>query len=326
MSSVSAYSVVGHELFDLTRRLGQLDWFSFWLCSNDGPITEFELHLDKEGFSRIELAYVQSCISEPFLIYSLYAKSKWLSGGPKILRPDEVQCTALQNVDLTIGFEEYKQPFPTVLIELPDTFRRSLSAQIGLAVPRFVLLCHCTENGFIIAIEIGDPDGEERAAILPPCWPSLQAGLDHLLSETGGPCGKRVRVLASIAMNFGLLLTHYGAKNLGPLDPKAHQIQLQNSKRKKGQRSERAKRLLQGTLEQIDFAQHVILSRSSSTPTRANGKSSCKKPHWRRGHYRRQLVGAGRSASKLLFIKPIFINAGMYSGDLSDTSYILQLQ
>jgi hypothetical protein len=46
-----------------------------------------------------------------------------------------------------------------------------------------------------------------------------------------------------------------------------------------------------------------------------------KRPHWRRGHFRRQPCGHGRSQCRLVFVRPCFINAGHFHGDLADTSY-----
>lgn len=43
-------------------------------------------------------------------------------------------------------------------------------------------------------------------------------------------------------------------------------------------------------------------------PTDGTGTSKC--PHWRKGHWRRQPVGPGRSERKLVWVKPSFIGKG----------------
>ena len=45
-----------------------------------------------------------------------------------------------------------------------------------------------------------------------------------------------------------------------------------------------------------------------------------KKPHWRRGHWRQQAVGQGRTQRELTWIRPMLINARQFKGDLKDTT------
>lgn len=50
-------------------------------------------------------------------------------------------------------------------------------------------------------------------------------------------------------------------------------------------------------------------------------EGALKSPHWRRGHFRKARVGTGRTKTRLVFVRPSFINAGYFHGDLSDTQY-----
>ncbi len=130
--------------------------------------------------------------------------------------------------------------------------------------------------------------------------------------------------MTTVGINFGLLLTQYGVKRTGPLNPKAFAKQSQNAKWCKGRKAERARKLLANVIEGIDFAQDVILYDRVGQSVSECGDGAAKKPHWRRGHYRRQCVGKGRTMSKLVFIKPMFIGADSFEGDLADTSYSIQ--
>ena len=55
-----------------------------------------------------------------------YGMSKALASGPKVLRPTYEQCVALANCEANLSFAEfYEQPYPVVIIDLPQQWRQS---------------------------------------------------------------------------------------------------------------------------------------------------------------------------------------------------------
>jgi hypothetical protein len=46
------------------------------------------------------------------------------------------------------------------------------------------------------------------------------------------------------------------------------------------------------------------------------------KPHWRKGFYKMQPFGLGRSQRRLIFIKPVLVNRHLFSGQLQDTKTV----
>ena len=75
-------------------------------------------------------------------------------------------------------------------------------------------------------------------------------------------------------------------------------------------------------MHRIDFEQDVVFYKfvKPQTPS-PDAEGSMKRPHWRRGHFRRQLCGAGRAERRLVFVRPCFINADHFHGDKADTEY-----
>ena len=51
-----------------------------------------------------------------------YTMSKMLANGPKVFTFDALTCEALENFDLNVSSEDYQQPFPSVVIELPKDY------------------------------------------------------------------------------------------------------------------------------------------------------------------------------------------------------------
>ena len=49
-------------------------------------------------------------------LIELFVISKALADGPKMICPPEDLCEALENVSVDIPFEDYRQPFPVVIV------------------------------------------------------------------------------------------------------------------------------------------------------------------------------------------------------------------
>ena len=120
------------------------------------------------------------------------------------------------------------------------------------------------------------------------------------------------------------LMTYYGVRDLGPVDPQSHEKHVRNAGRKNRAKADRAKHLLDAEINLIEFEQDVVVyDRSEAQRSDSEGDGSARRTHWRRGHFRRQVCGHARSARKLIFIKPIFVNAHRFQGDVADTEYRL---
>jgi hypothetical protein len=89
----------------------------------------------------------------------------------------------------------------------------------------------------------------------------------------------------------------------------------------------RAKALLDAEINLVEFEQDVVLYDRRQEPGSGNGgDGGLRRPHWRRGHFRRQSFGQARSERKLIFIRPVLVNAAHFQGDIADTQYRIRAE
>jgi hypothetical protein len=121
-----------------------------------------------------------------------------------------------------------------------------------------------------------------------------------------------------------LLATAYGVRCLGPANP-SHSERLKRHaklacKRGRGQQ-ERAEMEVRMTPVRYSFAQEVTLYQNE----RATGRHGAGEggwtvsPHWRRGHWRWQPCGVGRSGRRRVAIPSVLVNGHLFLGTLADT-------
>ena len=87
------------------------------------------------------------------------ALSRSVAGGPKVFQPTNEDCEALENTACTMAFEDYKQPYPVVIIEFPAEYRKHL-AEVGKLkkAPSHVIVHHEPSQGFITINAFFDRD------------------------------------------------------------------------------------------------------------------------------------------------------------------------
>ena len=65
-----------------------------------------------------------------------YVMSRMLAEGPKVFAFDALTCEALENFDLSVSTADYLQPFPSVVIELPQDYTRKRVVPFEEGKPR----------------------------------------------------------------------------------------------------------------------------------------------------------------------------------------------
>jgi hypothetical protein len=131
--------------------------------------------------------------------------------------------------------------------------------------------------------------------------------------------------LSKLALNVCLMATAYGVKCLGPANP-AHHERLKRYAmlaRKRGrEQQEKAEMEVRMTLVRYAFAQEVTLYQKEagevwSEESGAGGWTVS--PHWRRGHWRWQVCGPGRSERWRVAIPSVLVNGHLFVGSPADT-------
>jgi hypothetical protein len=233
-----------------------------------------------------------------------YVMSRMLAEGPKMFAFDVLTCEALENFDLSVSTADYLQPFPSVVIELPEDYtrRRVVPFEEGRHAPDFLVARHDPEAGCVLAtMHLTSHQVMTRLLKLDPAWTleeMWQKGArawdarDSLgMTPEGTALGS---ALSKLALNVCLMATAYGVPCLGPAHP-AHYERLKKyarlcRKRGRGpERQEKADLDVRLMPVRYAFAQQVRAGwgncgpgvsrggscRSSSSPSRSSRTAAC---------------------------------------------------
>lgn len=265
--------------------------------------------------------------------------SKALAGGPKIFRPTPEQCEALQHAEARYSFSDYRQPFPVIILEIPDGYKQMLKAKYGIEEsPEYVLVNHDDINKFITVsafysrtniITHITPDRKD--------YPTIEDALEQNRHRRGNSSNlsasefDAAENVQRLGFNFAMMMSLYTVKVSGPLDPsKYKQWQREaNSRRGNGEFTNAAMNAQKNLAaavsliqfdqqvsfydeieERIEIAQGVDIEKLHKSP----------RSHWRRGHFAMQPCGVGRKERKMIFRKPLLVRAQYFLGDMKDAA------
>lgn len=254
-----------------------------------------------------------------------YTMSKMLSEGPKVFSFDALTCEALENFDLNVSCADYSQPFSSVVIELPKNYteRRVVPFDRGTHAPDFAVVHH-DPKGQVVMLIIRMSSHQVLTRLLKlDLAPTLEEVWDMAKRSWGPEDSLQMTPeenalgtsLCKLALNVCLLGTTYGVRCLGPDNP-SHHRRLQHFAqvaRKKGR-----DRVAQADIDLLTlpmrytFAEDVVLYHREAVSSEADGKGGwTMTPHWRRGHYRLQPCGPGRSDRRRIAIPSVLVNGHM---------------
>lgn len=258
----------------------------------------------------------------PTVVTSLMAESHVNAMGPKIFRPTREQLIAMARTEPRVSFNQYRQPFPSMVIEYPPEGHHGGFWTIVLQTPYSIICCTVNADGQYLNL-ILSPHKEDDLIC------NTMDAATNCLNEDSLPFEDGERgtsfVCARTAINACLLLTMYGSKRLG-VDNPSHEERLkrylEKAKRGKGKGDvERAQRDLNQLPVIYGFAQEVDLTRREKMVFPDDSEPTGRRlhPHWRSGHIRTQHYGTKHSESKLIYIAPVMVNAHLMLGRPADT-------
>lgn len=240
----------------------------------------------------------------------LIALTNAIKDGPKLITPSFEQCLALEQIEIRIPYSEYEQPYPSVLVEFPYKYYESIKERGKLKIaPKGAVCYHNSELEVIIITLLFHVPGYSDITTYMNSNPKIETIEDEfqILNPTDVEAEMSVilKQIYRLLMNLNLLLVSEGHKQLGYVNPKI-------AKKEKDPR----RRLIH-----VGFEQNIKLyNRAKMESGNNGGEHASPKPHWRRGFYRRQHYGPGNSLVKRVFIKPVFVCADDFTGDLGDTT------
>lgn len=260
-----------------------------------------------------------------------------LKDGLKVFRPTDAECEVLEQVDPRFPIADYRQPYEGYVIELPADYRDSrdvenvgaLTAEPRRHRPLAVLVAEYPLSGRLAVCSLFS-SGQLLSTLIPTSQPddlvcdAIERARGRALDGFAAlsPVESEVqRKLCNLAVCTSAILTNCGYKVVDP-NP-AHRARLEGYVTKATKRGDPvdgralAVKLLPRVMT-ID--QDVLLVKRPPADRIAGGEEARHvRPHWRRGHMRRQPYGEGGQQRKLVFIKPVLVNEGSFVGKKSDT-------
>lgn len=224
--------------------------------------------------------------------FSMHSTSLWMLDGPKIFRPTARQCEAMEQIEVNLALGDYAQPYPALLVELPDD---------GRYAPFENVLCHRSEKMLVCVLKSEGWKNDITTTIAID-GRDIEVSLnsyDEDCVEHSVVANKVLRV----AINSCLALVNYGNrkellfKKQGESDRRLAQ--------EKGERGEKARERLKLAIRLVSFAQDVHLHETESRDRvqseggdAGSGGQVCGQPIW---HICR-VQGVRNRLGRLLFL------------------------
>jgi hypothetical protein len=312
--------------------LGRFDWLELIVLPerHSGSRVRWEVFRGKPGWDQNPMLERVLTIAERNGVLPLVwldALAAALAGGPKLFRPTEEQFEVMEQVELRLPFDAYRQPFPAVTVQVPPGARARIERLTGKPAgwaPAWVLVRHRPRVGESPAALFTGArmDGMDQTDFFHERheFPFIEGGIRARYLRPGDEEAPFVAMEAvtRASLNLMLMLAHWGHKGGGPLDPEAYA---------KHRRKPQLERLRHGDFLTVNMVQDVLLRAAPAAaevgePGEPTGREL--RPHWRRGHWRHQRFGPGGAAVRLQFIEPVLIRADRAVGELAASSYAIR--
>ncbi len=336
------------------RWLGQHKWIEVRTTANaDRPfeigtnaVYDLPTGLEREVAAVIALASASFEINggRAFLfLQGLKVLTEGLATGIKVLRPTAEQCLAMEHVELSLSYADYRQPFPAMFIEIPHKYRQHVKTAHGedCHLPQYVGTWH-SDGATIIqglrATLFDDPFYMAYSYVLQPegestietafhrCLARMMENERAYVAEHGGgnpEADIRANELCvRLALNMNLMMTNSKCLDAGFAYPK-----WEKKLRKLVDRRQRPEdqAMLDAQPHLMAFEQNTVWHTEQSEPAEpGDGTGTARRTHWRRGHWRMQHYGEQNSKVRPTFIRPCLINGKMFDGSPSDTTVVYQ--
>lgn len=317
-------AIAPRRMHNYLKWLGKQDWFD--IEAHDGLRTAFKIDwgiLDnapseyKPFINSLHNTPKDKAMAFPFT----YAMGNAMAFGPKVFVPTVEQFDAMTKVDINIPIRDFRSPYPTLVIKIPEESSKALAKQFNWQgkMPEWSLISH--KKTFIFVLQTFDLDVhyafQER-----PQFPTIEDALHTFVtknqtwSDTTDFADQEMGLLISRAViNTCLMLTHYGYRDGGPLYPDQWRAHRENPK---------LAHLKSADFRAVELTQNVTIRETRYIPLNSGSPTGYEvKPHWRRGHWRRQagfleIIEKGGSP-KLSFVRPCFVRPDRVIGDIGDS-------
>lgn len=275
------------------------------------------------------------------------ALSKSLAGGPKLFQPTTEQCVALENTAASFPFDMYRQPYPVIVIEIPEGYRAHLKEKYGVTDTPSHVIVHHEERHISVSAFLNQqninvqltPKRDIYATLEDSITKNRHRRLDHLVADEG-----RVSMPAEaegdfdaaenvqrLAMNFAMMMTLLGVKPpvaMNPADIRRWRQEALATRRGgvPTHRALEAQANLASAMyliqfdQQINFYDEIEEQVVVGDAVELERLKKSPRTHWRHGHWAQQPCGPMRSQRKAIFRKPLLVRAQYFLGDVKNTN------
>ncbi len=319
-------------------------------CNGEGLVYNLGVHPEL-SLSAKKMLLIPFTSSERDEIYLTVCLAR---DGICVFQPTQFQLEMMEEMTLNIEAQDYVQPFPTLIIELPEQYHKKKlthlpqEGQMNLGhvmgsdhEPLFVIINHAKfpehdavsiicatvfSSGYSIKTTIALKNTdilEEKAEIT-----QLREDGVETTQEEFDIHNQCIRA----ALNYCLLVDEIGAKKIGPSNP-SYYNRLLKYKSKALKENDRTKLAnINNDLRRCPLIytidQEVNLCKVVSSPselpndTDSNGYKRSISPHRRRGYYRQQPYGPNNSLRYRLRIPATIVHREQFVGQMIDARSI----
>jgi len=245
----------------------------------------------------------------------LFVKSRAVAGGLKIVAPSREQCEAMEHTDANIPFSDFKSPYASMVFAWPNDWR---PFGHGLDV---TWMGEMRDSTFFSTRL--DGDRIVTGLLAHDQFPTIEQAIRNSREE--GSHISATNAIERVAINLCLLMTiHRWTQR--PMDRPGERKAKKLMRSRKRRVREAGQRMLESLPRQflLSFDQDIKLVDRVECDE-SDGKGKPKRPHWRRGYFKRQAYGPGWSKHRTIYIPPVMVNAGRFQGDVADTKVTYRL-
>ena len=244
-----------------------------------------------------------------------YTISRVIAEGPKVFRPTAEQCLSLEHVSLGIPIVDYRQPYPTMLVEFPRAYREDVDRRTGgvPACPRHVVIRHWSEGNVVMTgCQILDKEGLPAELVYLFGARARDGGvIEDVLGiyHNSDPAETALlEAVTRVALNLMLLLSQTSSR-LVPSNPDV--VARCRAKLRKGVRPDLQRREISGHVNIVVPDREIVVRETRTEGSAAGGTHASPHAHWRRGHWRAapgHAIAKGRGEKvPLVFVRPCLV-------------------
>lgn len=306
--------------WEVIRDLATRDWLKLKSFDERGP----EFLVDVNGLQPRTAQVLRDTTSGMYNVEGgpskdlawLYSLSRVIAEGPKMFRPTAEQCFSLEHVELSIPMTDYRQCYPTMIVEFPLEYRKDIDRRTGgvPACPRSVIVRYFEGGMVVTGCSIIDFNSLPAELVYVFGSKAKEGTLEDVMGiylNTNSAETALLEAMTRVALNLMLLLAQTGSR-LTSTDPAG--LAKCRERLKKGIRPDLQRREIAEHVQVVVPDRQIVVRDTRRMLAEGPGTHASPSLHWRRGHWRAH-PGFGEARGRgekvpLVFVRPCLVGVG----------------